>query len=63
MEASLARSTATITATPSATAATVSSARTGSVIRGRTMRRYSTTAHAAAASMEVSRGIARAGGA
>ena len=61
MEASLARSTATITATPNATAATVSNARTGSVASGRTMRRYSATPRAATTSMEISRGIGRAG--
>ena len=39
MEASLARSTATMTATPRATAATVSNARSGSAAMGRTIKR------------------------
>ena len=58
MEASLARSTATMTATPRATAATVSSARTGAATMGRTISRNSTTAHA----MEVSTDVYSSGG-
>ena len=62
MEASLARSTATMTATPRATAAAVSRARKGSVARGRTIRRYSATVRGGTVSMAALTGeIAPAG--